>query len=158
VPASDWSDSAGPESDFDDEPEVPVAPASPDRSQEGSGDRSGRPPRGRHRDRDSRREGPPRRSSVDRAEREDRFEEEPIEISQGGGAPAPSFDVDDESGEPPVSYDNVPTWEEAISYLLHPNQVQVEEGGDQDSGPPRGPSSPNQPRQNRHVGKGKYRR
>ncbi len=72
----------------------------------------------------------------------------------GGGAAVPDLDDDgdDESGEPLVSYENVPSWEEAISYLLHPNQVQVEPGAGGSSSPPRGAAPPDQPRQTRHIG------
>jgi hypothetical protein len=154
VPGADWDDAAGPEEDFEDEPDTPASAFG-----EGlvaDGDRAGSPPRGRHRD--SRREGPPRRSGPDRAERsEDRFEEELQEISKGGGAPDLD-NGDDESGEPPVSYENVPSWEEAISYLLHPDQVQVEAGTDGGASPPRGSAPADQPRQTRHIGNRKHRR
>jgi hypothetical protein len=90
-------------------------------------------------------------------------------ILAGGGSGESDLDSDsddggdggdDESGEEQtVSYENMPTWEEAISYLLHPNQVQVEPGA---SGggtkPPRGAPSSDQPRQTRHVGHRKHRR
>jgi hypothetical protein len=64
---------------------------------------------------------------------------------------------DDESGEHTINYENVPTWEEAISYLLHPNQVQVESGAGGGAGP-RGGSGADQPRQTRHIGHRKGRR
>ena len=159
----------------------PILPTSPkprqrlrmrDRSQrasgdrESSGERSGRPPRGRHREphREPRREGPPRHSSPERAEHsEDHFEDEdePQEISSGGGAVAPDLDDegDDESGEPLVSYENIPTWEEAISYLLHPSQVQVEpKAPGNGSRPAARFLAPDQPRQTRHLGNRKHRR
>jgi hypothetical protein len=59
--------------------------------------------------------------------------------------------------EQTVSYENVPTWEEAISYLLHPNQVQVESGGS-GGNPPRSAPPVDQPRQTRHIGHRKHRR
>jgi len=82
----------------------------------------------------------------------------------GGGLASPHFgeaDDDDESSEPLINYDNVPSWEEAISYLLHPSTVQVESGPDgaANNPPPRGPSAaPEQPRQTRHYGQRKNRR
>jgi hypothetical protein len=57
-----------------------------------------------------------------------------------------------------VSYEDVPTWEEAISYLLHPSQVQVEQGAGSGSPPPRQSSQVDQPRQTRHMGGQKHRR
>jgi hypothetical protein len=77
---------------------------------------------------------------------------EPEDPGETGGEPELSAD-DDESGDSFVSYANVPTWEEAISYLLHPEQVQPEA-----SAPQRGPA-PQQPeaRHSRHYGK-KHRR
>ncbi len=67
---------------------------------------------------------------------------------------------DEESGdEQSVSYENIPSWEEAISYLLHPDQVQVEPvAGGGGSKPPRGPQPADQPRQTRHIGHRKHRR
>ena len=66
---------------------------------------------------------------------------------------------DDESGDQVISYENVPTWEEAISYLLNPSQVQVEPGtGSAPNNPPRGAPPGDQPRQTRHVGHRKHRR
>jgi hypothetical protein len=64
---------------------------------------------------------------------------------------------DDESGEHTINYENVPTWEEAISYLLHPNQVQVESGAGGGANP-RGGAAADQPRQTRHIGHRKNRR
>ncbi|MFN0053738.1 MAG: hypothetical protein ACKV0T_16275 [Planctomycetales bacterium] len=76
------------------------------------------------------------------------------DITTSGGDVGMSFesgDDGDDSGEPRVSYDDVPTWEEAISFLLHPNQVRVESGGGSGSG--RGAPPPtDQPRQTRHYG------
>jgi hypothetical protein len=159
VPGSDWDDSAGPESDFADEPEAAASTAGQS-VEERSGDRPGRPPRDSHRGR--RGEGPPRRSGPERVEQsEEHFEEEePQEISLGGGAAGSGFgdEGDDESGELAGSYDNVPSWEEAISYLLHPNQVQVEPGAEGGSSLPRGAAPPDQPRQTRHTGNRKHRR
>jgi hypothetical protein len=64
------------------------------------------------------------------------------------------FMADDESGDAGDSFVNfadVPTWEEAISYLLHPNQVQVDSNGG--SGSSAGESrSGEQPRSTRHYG------
>jgi hypothetical protein len=86
-------------------------------------------------------------------------------ITAGGGVGEPELESgaesgDDESGEEQiVSYEDVPTWEEAISYLLHPNQVQVEPGaGGGGSNPPRGAPPADQPRQTRHIGHRKHRR
>ncbi len=83
----------------------------------------------------------------------------------GGGIPEYGVpadgdeDGDDDAGEQAVSYTDVPTWEEAISYLLHPNQVQVEnESGSGGPNAPRGAPSADQPRQTRHVGHRKHRR
>lgn len=79
-------------------------------------------------------------------------------ILAGGGAGESSLssdqnDDDDESEDARVSYDDVPTWEEAISYLLHPNQVQVEPGDNAGQAkPPRSAQSADQPRQTRHIG------
>ena len=86
-------------------------------------------------------------------------------ILAGGGAGESDLDTDegddgdDESGEEQtVSYENIPTWEEAISYLLHPNQVQVEPGTSSGGPkPPRGAPPADQPRQTRHVGHRKHR-
>lgn len=68
-----------------------------------------------------------------------------------GGEGDSGFDDDDgDANEPVVNYDDVPTWEEAISYLLHPNQVEAEGGGSPPpsrGGPPGAP-----PRSTRHYG------
>jgi hypothetical protein len=69
-------------------------------------------------------------------------------ISSPGASPG-DFDAGDEGAEAPVNYDDVPTWEEAISYLLHPNQVEAEGSGG-GSGSQRG--NADQPRQTRHYG------
>jgi hypothetical protein len=92
----------------------------------------------------------------------DEDEEEPQEMVLAGGAgelehDAGQDDEGDESEEQKVSYEDVPTWEEAISYLLHPNQVQVEGGGSGGSNSPRGTQSGDQPRQTRHIGHRKHR-
>jgi hypothetical protein len=86
-------------------------------------------------------------------------------VVAGGGAGDEELEsspegMDDDAGEEQiVSYDDVPTWEEAISYLLHPNQVQVEpaSGGGGSNGP-RGTPPADQPRQTRHIGHRKHRR
>lgn len=163
APAAVWDDSTGPEADFEDQPETPAAPANVP-VEGASGERTGRPPRGKRRE--GRRDRGPRRGGPERAERaETQFEdEEEQEITVGGGLASPHFgeaDDDDESAEPLINYDNVPSWEEAISYLLHPSTVQVESGPDSGPAnpPPRGPSAaPEQPRQNRHYGQRKNRR
>jgi len=63
---------------------------------------------------------------------------------------------DDESGESVVSFDNIPTWEEAISYLLHPEQVQADPGSPASS--QRGSAGqPSDARSSRHYGR-KHRR
>jgi hypothetical protein len=70
----------------------------------------------------------------------------------GGGDVGVDFASDDEgdAGDSLVNFADVPTWEEAISYLLHPNQVQVDSnGGSDSSGEGR---SGDQPRQTRHYG------
>ncbi|MBI3863047.1 MAG: hypothetical protein HY290_14240 [Planctomycetia bacterium] len=157
APGADWDDSAGPESDFVDEPEQPDAVTEVTHGQE-LDDRSNRPPRDRNRDR--RREGAPRRGASEKVD--DRFDDdsdEHQEISVGGGAAEPiDSEADDEAGEPATNYENVPTWEEAISYLLHPSQVQVEPGDGNGTSPPRSPAQTDQPRQTRHVGNRKHRR
>ena len=56
------------------------------------------------------------------------FEEEPLLVGGGVEESAGEEDGEDDDGEQAVSYEDVPTWEEAISYLLHPSQVQVEPG------------------------------
>lgn len=79
--------------------------------------------------------------------------------------PAEPFaeDADDEDGgEQAVSYANMPTWEEAISYLLHPETVQLDtpaSGGTNSGGGSRGaPPAAEGRRPNRYVGRGKNRR
>ncbi|MBS0263269.1 MAG: hypothetical protein JSS02_15100 [Planctomycetes bacterium] len=163
APAHDWDDETGPEADFSEAPETPPAPAQAP-VEGGSGERSGRPPRGKRRDGRRERGNNRRGGGSDRAERSDVSfdEDEPQEITSGGGMASPHFGESDEDdvSEPVISYDNVPSWEEAISYLLHPNQVQVEGGseGVSNNPPARGPSSSGQPRQTRHYGDRKPRR
>lgn len=89
---------------------------------------------------------------------------EPEEMTLAGGEQTESEmesaaddESDDESGEHTINYENVPTWEEAISYLLHPNQVQVESGAGGGANP-RGGAAADQPRQTRHIGHRKNRR
>jgi hypothetical protein len=75
-------------------------------------------------------------------------------LSSGGGAGL-SFPSDDEGGEADeavIDYADVPTWEEAISYLLHPNQVQVESGSPAGGSQRGGQGGGQQPRQTRHYG------
>jgi hypothetical protein len=83
-------------------------------------------------------------------------------VTTGGGLSTPHFgDDEDESAETLINYDNVPSWEEAISYLLHPNQVQVESGAENTPSnppPPRAQANSEQPRQTRHYGNRKNRR
>lgn len=168
VPGTDWDDSAGPEADLpDDEFEIEdeasvesaseeeVKPAATDEADEGP------PSRGRRHGRRS--EESHRRSDSNRGAR--RFDEEESQeiIDVGGGLPeteqVADGDEDDEAGEQAVSYEDVPTWEEAISYLLHPNQVQVDpEVGSSAANPPRGAAPTDQTRQTRHVGHRKHRR
>ena len=72
---------------------------------------------------------------------EDDDDDDEVEVFEGGGRsslddedddddhdlPAGEGDEDDEdSAEHVMTYTNVPTWEEAISYLLRPHQVQVD--------------------------------
>jgi hypothetical protein len=156
VPGTDWDDSAGPEAE---EPaaEAPAGDTAEERpSRGGPGKRHGR-----------RRDEEPESTVLERAPAtfDDEDEDyEPAEMTLAGGEEAESEidssaddEGDDESGEHTINYENVPTWEEAISYLLHPNQVQVESGGS--GGPnPRSGSSTDQPRQTRHIGHRKNRR
>src|SRR5262245_13336320 len=158
-PGADWDDSAGPEADE-------TGPESEAATDEGPGEFSADRPaaegRARRRDRqhDDRAEG----SRSQQPSRGFDDEDEPEVVFQAGGE---SGDVDldtesaddgDESGEEQtVGYENIPTWEEAISYLLHPNQVQVESGGGGGS-PPRSAPPADQPRQTRHIGHRKHRR
>lgn len=145
IPGADWEEDGGPAGESAEAPEEP-------------GKEFGRPPekRGREprRSRDERRRPAP--EVVDEPFEE---EERPEEIVVAGGEEGDDGfeEGDDESEEQIVSYDNVPTWEEAISYLLHPNQVQVEPGAG--TPPPRGGASGEAPpRQTRHVGHHKHRR
>jgi hypothetical protein len=87
----------------------------------------------------------------------DEFEVESLVAGGGVGEAAEDEDSEDDAGEQAVSYENVPTWEEAISYLLHPSQVQVEPGAGNGS-PPRQAPAADQPRQTRHMGSHKRRR
>jgi hypothetical protein len=95
---------------------------------------------------------------------DDDFDGEPQEVVVAGGASEESDldqdgdEGDDESGDQVISYENVPTWEEAISYLLNPGQVQVEPGTGSASNSSRGAPPGDQPRQTRHVGHRKHRR
>ena len=50
-------------------------------------------------------------------------------------------DDDDDGVDQVVNYSNVPTWEEAISYLLRPSQVQVEPGSSSPGSAHRGGAS-----------------
>jgi ribonuclease E len=77
-------------------------------------------------------------------------DDEPMNAGDNARADHPADD-DGDLGEPAVNYADVPTWEEAISYLLHPNQVQVESNGGSGPGSGGGGSS-EQSRQNRHYG------
>jgi hypothetical protein len=129
-----------------------------------AGDRRGPEERGR---RHGRRDSSPRHGAPDRgaARYDEDGDEEPQEVIEtGGGAGEPDLDSgaeigDDDGGEEQtVSYEDVPTWEEAISYLLHPNQVQVESGAEGGSTPSRGAPPADQPRQTRHIGHRKHRR
>lgn len=122
-------------------------------------ERAAPPPRGRRagRDRDDER----RRAAGRRANRFEEDEQEPVEIIEAGGAPESADEAsggeDEEGEEQVVNYEDVPTWEEAISYLLHPNQVQVETGSG-GANPARGAPPADQPRQTRHIGHRKHRR
>jgi hypothetical protein len=170
APGDEWDDSAGPESDVEaDEPQTPVVDARDETKDEIEGDRHvpARGPRRGPRNERTRHEGSGRRSTAGSSEGRAydgpgdgpaEFEEEPLLV--GGGVDESSSDDDgeDDAGEQAVSYENVPTWEEAISYLLHPNQVQVEPGAGNGSVPPRGAPQADQPRQTRHMGSQKHRR
>jgi len=147
---SEWDDSAGPEA---------VESETADDSAEPGEFAADHPPAearaGRRRDREE--DG----SRAEQSTRGFDDEDEPDEVFQAGGEPGEAdFDVesdDDVGEEQTVSYENVPTWEEAISYLLHPSQVQVESGGG-GGNPPRGAAPADQPRQTRHIGHRKHRR
>jgi hypothetical protein len=121
------------------------------------------PRRGPRNDR-TRRDGPPRRphsapADVGRSEEgSGEFEEEPLLVGGGVEEPAGEDDGEDDATEQAVSYEDVPSWEEAISYLLHPNQVQVEPGTGNGSAPSRQAPQADQPRQTRHMGGQKPRR
>jgi hypothetical protein len=173
-PASDdeWDDdSAGPETEAaEDEPDVPAADSREEVKDRIEGDRhvhARGPRRGPRNDR-SRREGSPRRSqaaSADAARSESRvdeghgeFEEEPLLVGGGVEESVGEDDGEDDATEQAVSYEDVPTWEEAISYLLHPSQVQVEPGAGNGSAPGRQAPPADQPRQTRHMGGQKPRR
>jgi hypothetical protein len=144
--------------------EKPVEPARP-RSEESprAPEREG----GRERHRRDEESRPPRRGRRDRRGRgapvaderhefsDDEFgalstDDEPMNAGDDVHSDHPADD-DGDFGEPAVNYDDVPTWEEAISYLLHPNQVQVESSGSSGSAPG-GAGSSEQSRQNRHYG------
>jgi hypothetical protein len=172
----EWDDSAGPESDdAADEPQTPIADSREETRDEIEGDRHV-PARGRRngpRSERGRHEGAARRppagssefapAEAARAEgrgdeRSGEFEEEPLLVGGGVDESAGEDDGEDDAGEQAVSYENVPTWEEAISYLLHPNQVQVEPGTGNGSVPPGQSSAADQPRQTRHMGGHKHRR
>jgi hypothetical protein len=159
VPESDWDDSAGPEAD---EIETGIEPAAESPAAETAEDR-GAPGRRHGRRRDEER-GSTRGERMPATFDEDDEEFEAGEITLAGAEESePDLESsaddesDDESGEHVVNYENVPTWEEAISYLLHPNQVQVESGTGGGAGP-RGGSTADQPRQTRHIGHRKNRR
>ena len=92
-------------------------------------------------------------------DRPEELEEEPLLVGGGVGESAgDNDDGEDDAAEEAVSYENVPTWEEAISYLLHPNQVQVEPGAGNGPAPSRQATPDDQPRQTRHIGTHKHRR
>jgi hypothetical protein len=160
VPGSDWDDSTGPEAD-EIEPEIePESEAAGETADERfSRGRSGR----RHGRRDEDR-GEKSREHVPVTFDDDGDEFEDGEKSLAGtGDSEPDVgsasedETDDESGEHIINYENVPTWEEAISYLLHPSQVQVDSGTGSGASP-RGSASADQPRQTRHIGHRKNRR
>lgn len=160
VPGGDWDDSAGPEADTPDDESMPAAEeAREEPARAGGGDRPPSRPNGRNRGR-RHEEGPRSRAPEQSENRVEADAEEPEdEVLLGGGEVAEGGDDDsDESGEPFVSYEDVPTWEEAISYLLHPSTVQVEGGSSSGSSPPRTTPPADQPRQTRHVGHRKHRR
>lgn len=69
-------------------------------------------------------------------------------LSDSASAEA-SPESDDDVGESIPNYADIPTWEEAISYLLNPQQVQVEAGGGHAASS--GRSNDDQPRQTRHY-------
>jgi hypothetical protein len=111
-------------------------------SEESEGPRRRRRRRGRRRPGDrgprgERRPGPPSRSEADSAEGEPLGEEDDDDLEDNGdltgeselGAEDDSEEGDEES---PRVYRNVPTWEEAISFLVHKRPE-----GRPDSGGPR---------------------
>jgi ribonuclease E len=122
---------------------------------------------GRERDRRDEESRPPRRGRRDRrghsapvaGERHEFSDDEfgvlstADEPANGGDDSHSDHPADDDGdlGEPAVNYADVPTWEEAISYLLHPNQVQVETNGGSGTAAGSGSSSESS-RQNRHYG------
>jgi hypothetical protein len=159
TPAGDWDDSAGPEAD---EIQPTIEATANERPGEFSADRHSEEVRARRRERrDDEQTGG---GSSQQPPRDVDEEDEPEVVFQAGGESG-DVDLDTESGddsdelgeEQTVSYENVPTWEEAISFLLHPNQVQVESGGGGGS-PPRSAPPADQPRQTRHIGHRKHRR
>jgi ribonuclease E len=138
------------EADFDEDDEdegdedEPLARTSPDEPAEEEG--QGRPPRGRGRY--------GRRRRGDRPD-ESEFVFDFIEDDEAPAAAAVAEeddDMDDEDSVEAMNYANVPSWEEAISYILNPSLVQLEGG----SPPPqqkRGPGD--SPKQTRHYGRRK---
>lgn len=161
LPGDDWDEPAAAEP-------APASPPPPRRREERPGNaRSGQARPGRSRPaaegesrRDSQASRPPRsqghrdqrratppvedRASEVRAP-EDRAPGDDFEFGLPAVQAAP--DEADDPAEPAVSYDDVPSWEEAISYLLNPSQVQAEGGGDRGA-----PPAADQPRQTRHYG------
>lgn len=115
--------------------------------------RSSRRRRGRRRRRGEPAEQPSPQAAGEQAEGEEILEELEEPASAPGFVETAAEDVDeeeaddesvdhadDESVDHIANYANVPTWEEAISYLLRPNTVQVEPGsppsGSKRGGPP----------------------
>lgn len=83
-----------------------------------------------------------------RRDRRDEFEDFEHQLSEDD-EPVPEraeiADPDDDEEIEAISYANVPTWEEAISYLLNPQQVQLESA-------PAGTKPRTEPRTPRHHG------
>ncbi|HTI52457.1 MAG TPA: hypothetical protein VL475_15945 [Planctomycetaceae bacterium] len=149
TPGADWEKPSEPAKARSEE--RPRAPEEGGRERE-RGDEESRPPRRGRRDR--------RGSGAPVADERHEFSDDEFgvlsttdePVSSGGDVGADlEADDDGDLGEPFVNYADVPTWEEAISYLLHPNQVQVESNGGSGSGPGGGPAG-EQPRQTRHYG------
>lgn len=163
VPGDDWEQTAQPAVAPRSDAPRGDAPRGDERPRRHAGEGRPQTERGDDRSRGSRRRrgdrrGPPAPVAEQRDSLPiDDFESEsPADevTNVGGGGVGVDFTSDDENGDAGdsfVDFGDVPTWEEAISYLLHPNQVQVDsnEGPGGSSGESR---SGDQPRSTRHYG------